>query len=166
MRGQAKIAAFAGLLAAAGVLFGYVELLFPLDFIAPGVKLGLANAVALYLICCNRPGLAFAVNTVRILLSALLFTNAFTLLFSLTAGLGSTAAMALAAKTKRFGVLGVSLWGAFTHNLLQWALARAIFSAGVTAYLPFLLLAAVLTGSLLGFAVYLLLKRFCVFKTA
>lgn len=162
MRSKAEMAAFSGLLAAAGVLFGYVELLIPLDFIAPGVKLGLANAAALYLICCKRPGLALAVNTVRILLSAALFTNAFTLLFSLTAGLGSTAVMALAARAKKFGVVGISLWGALVHNLLQWLLARIIFSAGVTAYLPFLMLAAVLTGSLMGGLVYRLQKHFAI----
>ena len=155
----ARQTAFLGLLTAAAVLFGYVELLIPLDFIAPGIKLGVANAAALYLICLGRPKWAFAVNLARILLSVLLFSNAFSLIYSLTAGLSSTLSMCLAARWKRAGILGISWCGAFTHNTVQWIVARMILGGGVLFYLPFLWLAAVVTGSLLGLLVYFMLQK-------
>ena len=43
-----KIALY-GILASLALIFGYIESLFSLSFIAPGVKLGLANSVALLL---------------------------------------------------------------------------------------------------------------------
>lgn len=159
MQKSAKKLAFAGLFTAAAVLFGYVELLIPLDFIAPGVKLGLANAVALYFICLQKPKWAFAVNITRILVSALLFSNPFTLIYAITAGFCSTAAMALTARFQKFGVVGLSLFGAVTHNTVQWILAFFMLGSGVCIYLPFLLLVALATGSLLAFLVYGILLR-------
>lgn len=159
MQKMAKKLAFAGLFTAAAVLFGYVEFLIPLDFIAPGVKLGLANGVALYLICLQHPKWALAVNVTRILVSTLLFSNPFMLVYALTAGLCSTAVMAFAARFQKFGVAGISLFGAVTHNIVQWLLALLMLGSGVCVYLPFLLLAALVTGVLLAFLVYGIASR-------
>ena len=55
------------------LIVGYIESLLPLSFIAPGVKIGFSNAVALSLLLSGDTKGAFAVNVARILLSALLF---------------------------------------------------------------------------------------------
>ena len=69
------------LLVAAAMVFSYIESLVPLFFIAPGVKIGLANAVSLLLAAKGRYKGAFAVNISRILLSALLFGSAVSLAY-------------------------------------------------------------------------------------
>ena len=50
---MSKKMALYGVLASVGLVFSYVETLLPLTFIAPGVKIGLANGVALLLILKN-----------------------------------------------------------------------------------------------------------------
>ncbi len=146
-------------LTAAALVFGYVELLFPLDFIAPGMKLGIANAVALYLICRGRRLGAFAVNTARILLGGLLFATPFSLLFSATAGFAAVGAMCLASKSRRLGVVGISAVGSLVHNLTQLAVAVLTVGGGVWFYLPFLLLAGTAAGVLIGFLTYFILQK-------
>ena len=47
---HSKRIALYGMLTAAALVFGYVEYLVPLNFIAPGVKLGIANGIILLLI--------------------------------------------------------------------------------------------------------------------
>ena len=45
-----KITLYA-LFAALAMIFGYIESLYSLSFIAPGIKLGLANSIVLLLLC-------------------------------------------------------------------------------------------------------------------
>ena len=70
---SAKTVTVYGLLTATAMLFGYVEMLLPMDFIAPGIKVGVANTVCLFLVLKGKRLGAFLVNCVRILLTALLF---------------------------------------------------------------------------------------------
>ena len=83
---MAKKVTLYGIFTALAVIFGYIESLFSLSFIAPGIKLGLANAVCLILLLNGDVKGAFFVNTARIFLSALLFSSPFALLFSFAAG--------------------------------------------------------------------------------
>ncbi len=156
---MAKKVSLYGILAAVCLCLSYVESLVPLSFIAVGVKLGLANSVALLLILKNDVKGAFAVNIIRILLSVLLFSSPLSLLFSLTAGIMSTTVMYLFSKLKAFGIIGFSIMGALTHNLVQTAVALIIFGKGVLFYLPILILSAVISGSLIGFLVKILNKK-------
>lgn len=153
-----KIAIY-GLLTAAAIIFGYVEFLLPLSFIAPGVKLGLANLICLYLVCLKKPVLAFCVNIVRILLSALLFATPFSLLFSLTAGCVSLIAMIFACKIKAFGIVGISVIGGAIHNIVQLLVAGVTVGKGVWFYLPFLLLAGTVAGLLIGVLCWLFINK-------
>ncbi len=129
---------------------GYLESLLPLTFIAPGIKLGLANTVTLLLAAKGRVKGAFAVNIARILLSAFLFSSPFSLLFSLSGGVLSLAAVALLFKTGRFSMIGCAIAGALVHNLVQLTAASLLFGKGVWFYVPFLLLSALLTGGAIG----------------
>lgn len=157
---SAKKISVYSLLTAAALLFGYVEYLVPLNFIAPGVKIGVANAVVLLLILRGEPTAAFFVNVVRIILSALLFATPFSLLFSLTAGIISTFVMVVAGRIKWFGVIGVSIFGSIIHNLTQLSVAHFTVGDGVWFYTPFLLIAGMLAGFAVGFLVWMILKRF------
>ena len=126
---MAKKITLYGIFAALALIFGYIESLFSLSFIAPGIKLGLANSLCLILI--NRGDIkgAFCVNTVRILLSAVLFSTPFTLLFSLTAGLVST--LAAAGVLKLAGVSSVGTGIAGRRCITRFSCAsQALFSAG------------------------------------
>lgn len=161
MNVSAKRISLYGLLTAAALLFGYVEFLFPLSFIAPGMKLGLANAVCLYLICCKKHTATIFVNIARIVLSALLFATPFSLLFSLTAGLASTFAMIFMIKIKSFGIIGISVIGSAVHNIVQLLVANFTVGQGVWFYTPYLLIAGTAAGVLIGYVCYMI---FCNLK--
>lgn len=147
---MAKRVCFYGIMAALCMVLGYLEHLVSFDFIAPGIKLGLANSVVLLLVARNDIKGAFLVNITRILLSALLFSAPSTLIYSLSAGLVSTAVMALARKWGKLSIIGFSVAGATVHNIIQFICAFLLLGAGVIYYLPLLLVSAVISGVIIG----------------
>ncbi len=153
-----KITIYA-LFTAASILFGYVEYLLPLNFIAPGVKLGMANGIFLVLLLSGNFGAAFIINVVRILLSALLFATPFSLLFSLSAGIVSSLFMWVLSKSKRVGFIGISVAGGAAHNITQLLIARLTVGGGVWFYTPFLLVTGLIAGMAVGFLSWLVFGR-------
>ena len=156
---MAKKVALYGILTGLALIFGYIESLFSLSFIAPGIKLGLANSVALLLLCFKDFKGALLVNITRILLSALLFSTPFSLVFSLTAGIISVVIMKLLSGIKSVSVAGFSIAGAVVHNLVQLTVASIIFGRAVWYYLPFLLVSALISGGIIGALSLIIFKR-------
>lgn len=156
---MSKNVALYGVLASVGLVFSYVETLLPLTFIAPGVKIGLANGVALLLILKKDIKGAFLVNIIRILLLNLLFVHPIALIYSLSAGIISTLVMVLVAKTNIFSAVGFSVLGAITHNLVQAVIAFIMLGSGILFYLPVLIFSAIITGVIIGFLAKILDKK-------
>ncbi len=157
---MAKKCAYFGVLLSLAMVCGFVETLIPFDFGIPGIKLGLANIVAVWLLYKNGFLNALAVNTARILLVGILFGNAMSLVYALSGGTLAVISMWLIKKLKVFSPVGVSIAGAFFHNIGQ--LSAAAFVIGTKAviyYLPFLTLSAVATGLLIGLLAAYLLER-------
>jgi heptaprenyl diphosphate synthase len=154
-----KKVALYGILTSLALIFGYIESLFSLSFIAPGIKLGLANSVALLLLCFKDFKGAVLVNITRILLSALLFSSPFSLAFSLTAGILSVVMMGLLSGIKGVSPIGFGIAGAAVHNLVQLTVASLIFGRAVWYYLPFLLASALIGGGIIGAVSLIFFKR-------
>lgn len=119
----------------------------------PGIKLGLANIVTLVLLRRFSAKDALLVLTCRIFLSALLFGQALSLLYSLLGGLASLFVMALVMKIlQKKWLFLAGATGGLAHNIGQILTAWAITATeGVFAYLPFLILSGVITGLFTGF---------------
>ena len=157
---MAKKTATYGLLLALGMILSYVEILLPLDFIAYGVKLGLANLISVFLLYRKNFKTAALINLLRILLVALLFGNVMSLVYSLCGGLLSLLVMALLKVTKIFSPVGVSVAGGVAHNIGQLFIASIILgSSAVLYYTPVLLIAGVVCGFLIGLVSIFLLAR-------
>ncbi len=156
---MAKKVALYGILTSLALILGFLESLFSLSFIAPGVKLGLANSVALLLLCFKDFKGALIVNITRILLSALLFSSPFSLAFSLTAGVFSVVIMRFLSGIKSVSVIGFSVAGAAVHNLVQLTVASLLFGRAVWYYLPFLLISALLSGGIIGTLSSIIFKK-------
>ena len=118
----------------------------------PGFKLGLANIITLILLQRYTSKDAALVLTVRILLSALLFGQALSLMYSLTGGFLSLLIMCSVNRLlQKKHLMLTGAMGGLTHNAGQLLLAFAITATpGVLAYLPFLLPAGILTGLFTG----------------
>lgn len=159
MKSTQKTAYFGAMLGLA-IICGYVEMLIPFDFGVPGIKLGLANIVALVILYKNGFLPALAVNIARVLLVGILFGNAMGIAYALCGGILSLIVMCILKKAPVFSTVGVSVAGAAAHNIGQLSAALPIIGLkAVIFYLPFLLLAAVVTGFLVGLGAALIIKR-------
>lgn len=128
----------------------FVERFIPLPIFLPGIKLGLANVVTLVALCILDRRSAFAILTARCLLGSL-FGGLTGLAFSLSGGLVSLGVMILALGSKKLSLYGVSVLGAAAHNIAQILVAMGLMASPlVGAYLPWLLVASVVTGVLTG----------------
>lgn len=141
------------------LIFSYVEVLIPFNFGIPGVKLGLANIVVLIALCTYGEKYAFIVDIARIALSALLFGNAFSVLYALTGGLVSLGAMILCRRAKVFSVVGVSMAGGVFHNFGQLLVAALVMQTGqIMYYFPVLVIAGFITGVFTGIVAAFVLR--------
>lgn len=145
-----KITLYA-MLAAICLVCGYIESLLSLSFIAPGIKLGLSNSIALLLVAKGDFKGAFSVNITRILLSALLFSTPFSLVFSLSGGIISLICVCLLYKTGKFSIIGISIAGGVIHNIVQLTVAYFLLGNAVLYYLPFLIISGGVSGAVIGF---------------
>ncbi len=134
------------------LIVGYLESTLSLSLIAiaPGIKLGLSNAVALSLIYNGDIKGAWAVNITRICLSALLFGSPISFLFSLSGGVASTAVSCLLSRLKSVSCIGVSIASGTVHNIFQLVAATVFVGVGVVYYLPILLALGAVCGAFCG----------------
>lgn len=122
----------------------------------PGVKLGLANIITLILLRQGSARGAFMVLIARLLLSAFLFGQVLSLLYSLAGGILSFIIMYIANRLlhNKFSFLTGALGGLF-HNLGQLLTAFAVTAtAGVFTYSPYLAVSGILTGLFTGFCAH------------
>ena len=145
-----KVALY-GILIALAFIFSYVEALIPLPVPVPGMKLGLANLVNVVGIYTVGAAGTIAVGLIRIVMVGFTFSNTGSMLYALSGGVLSLAAMALAKKMDWFDKTGVSILGGVCHNIGQLSMAAWITgTASVFSYLPVLLVAGVITGAVIG----------------
>ena len=153
----AKVARY-GLLTGVMLVLGYVESLLPAAGI-PGIKLGLSNTVLLYALCLMGPGNALLLGVMKVLLSGFLFGSPAAMLYSAAGAALSLCAMILLSRLKGISPIGISVAGAAAHNVGQCAAAMLFVQfRAVLAYLPVLLISAVLTGIITGVAAKYLMR--------
>ena len=144
---RSKQIALSGVLAALALALSLLENLVPLGLLIPlpGVKLGLANIVTLVALYALGPSFALGVLLCRIATLYLATGNFTSLAMSLAGALCSFLAMWLCSRLPRcFSIYGVSLLGQIGAACL---LMR---STAVVYYLPLLLYAGLVTGSITG----------------
>lgn len=142
--------ALLGLLTSLALILGYVEHLVPISSI-PGIKLGLSNAGLLYALYFLDIKSTIALMVLKVTLSGVLFGSGVSVLYSFVGGVLSVIAMILLKRFDKVSVIGVSVAGAAMHNVGQIAVACFLVQTHVIiAYLPVLLIAAVISGVLTG----------------
>ena len=141
-----------GFLLALSLILSYVESLLPLNFGAPGMKLGLANLCIVILLYMWGPYEALMINLLRIMLTGFLFGSFSMILYSFSGALFSFVCMFLAKRITRLTIGGVSLVGGITHNVAQCVVAAiTVNTIGVLYYVPVLLIIGAITGLIIGY---------------
>lgn len=142
------------------LVMSYLESLVPLNIAVPGIKMGLANLVIIFVIYRMGFSEACIVSLMRVLLVAILFGNAMSLIYSVSGAVLSLLVMFIMLKTDRFSPVGVSVTGAIMHNVGQ--IIAAVFVLGtaqIAYYLPVLLVSGIITGTIIGTVSARLIKR-------
>lgn len=162
MRNNAKRAAVFGALlalsAALAVAESMIGALVPLPI--PGVKLGLANIVSMFL-CCFSLSSALIIGILRTLLASLFFGGLGMFVYSAPGALLSTLAMYFALRClKSLSIVGVSMIGACVHNMAQvFAAVLVTGETGLFLYGFVLLIVGAVSGTITGAAAKLALPR-------
>lgn len=152
---------FISVLVAQALILYLVERMLPIPFIAPGAKLGLSNIITV--VCLYIFGFkeAFAVIILRILLSTFFGGTVSSFLYSIAGGILSLLAMYIIKILGRdkISIIGVSVTGAFFHNVGQILVAAAVIqNINIVVYLPILAIAGIGTGFFVGITSRYLLK--------
>ena len=157
---KVKNVATLGLCVALAMIMSYIESLFPLNFAVPGIKMGLANIVIIFLLYRMGFGAACAVSLIRVFLVSLLFGNVMMMAYSIAGAVLSLGLMFLLKKSGKFSVVGVSIAGGVAHNAGQIIMAIILLGAKQIAYyLPVLTVTGTVTGVLIGIAASIVIKR-------
>ena len=156
-----KRLAVLGLMTAVALILFTVEAQIPPIVPVPGVKIGLANIVTVFLVFAMGAKEGAAVLFCRVFLGAVFAGNFSTIFYSATGGLGAilaTIGLKRVLTLKQLWVAG-SL-GAVAHSVGQMAAAIAITATPeLIVYLPVLIVISILTGCFTGLCAQTLLNR-------
>lgn len=148
-----------GVLAAAALLFSYLETLPPTALLPlPGFRVGLANVVVTLVLFEVSVGEAAAVAAIKVTVSALLFGSPVSLVLSAAGTVLSFLGLWLLRQLCPGGLsyVGLCIVGAALHNCGQVIAATALYGVGTLAYLPPLLVASTALGAVCGGVVCLM----------
>ncbi|MBI4846365.1 MAG: Gx transporter family protein [Candidatus Omnitrophica bacterium] len=122
----------------------------------PGLRLGLANVITLIVLVNEGVLAAFCLSVIRTVLSAV-FMGTFAsagFVLSFFSAVGSALIMGILyyIAQNKISIIGLSIAGAFFHNLIQLFLAYLFFinNKGIFMFLPWLGIGAIFTGVFTG----------------
>ncbi|MCC0685793.1 Gx transporter family protein [Clostridioides sp. ZZV14-6345] len=142
-----------------GLMIGYSLALYvletyipnPLIVIFPGAKLGLSNIITLISLMLLGVKDTVIIVTIRVILSSIFAGPLSYLLFSIGGAYLSLLFMYLSSKIKGLSIIGISIIGAIGHNIGQLIVASLIIENILAiGYLPFMLMASLVTGMFVG----------------
>lgn len=136
---------------AVAMILSYVESLIPAFVAVPGVKIGLSNIATVFALYALGWPYAICVSVVRVFLSALLFGNFVSLIYSLSGAALALLAMILLNKLDIFSSVGVSVAGGICHNAGQIIAACLVMeTAAISLYLIPLVISGTIAGVVIG----------------
>ncbi len=160
IKGTRRLTRLALLTAIALTIF-MVEAQIPSPIAIPGVKLGLANIVTVWVMFTFGAKDAALVLMARIFLGAVFAGNMSTILYSAGGGFLAWCALWLMSRVlDRKQLWLTSPVSGVLHNIGQLAVAAGVMKTTVVfAYLPYLLIAGVAAGTFTGFCAQFLSNR-------
>lgn len=150
-----------GMLLALALVFSYFESLIPVFIAVPGVKIGLANIITILLLYRTNWKCVMMFMTVRVVLAGFLFSGVSGIVYSFVGGLSCIIIMSILKHFPHFSLVGVSITGAIFHNIGQIIVAVFVMeNVHILYYLLVLCISGAISGLLVGYLAFLLLKRF------
>lgn len=133
-----------------------VESAIPTFIPIPGVKLGLANIVTLFVLKRYRISDAAIVLGMRIVLATIFTGQAVSFIYSASGGFLCLVVMAAVNKLLKGNYIFLTgILGAVSHNVGQILAAFFVLRlSGIFAYMPFLMISGIVTGLFTGLVCY------------
>ena len=155
-----KKVAFLGLCVALSMILSYFESLVPPLVAVPGVKMGFANLVTIFMLYKFSAKETVAVTIIRVVLVSILFGTVLSMVYSLAGAALSLIGMILLKRSKLFSTVTVSVVGGVLHNIGQTVTAMIVMETSqIVFYLPVLLISGTIAGVVIGIASALIVKR-------
>jgi len=140
---------------AISIVLNIIESFMPVfNGIVPGLKLGLANIVTIYVLYKYGLKEACYIGILRVFLVGIMRTGLFNsyFFFSLSGCIFSILAMYLSYKYLKLSVIGVSIMGSIFHSIGQILISILIIQmTQMIFYLPVVLIFSIPTGIITGF---------------
>ena len=148
-------------LAAVALVLFVIEAQIPPVVPIPGVKLGLANIVTVWVLMRIGAPDALGVTLVRIVIGGIFTGLVSSFIFSLSGGLLAFVAILLLRKVlKENQIFVAGVIGAIFHNAGQLAAAAIVYgTASVFVWSPVLILSGIVTGLFTGLVAQMLAKK-------
>ena len=150
------------LLTALGIVLGMLEAAFLSFNVLPGAKVGISNIVCLVALYLFGYRIALMINVSRAVFVGLFYSGPSSIAYSLSAAIVSVVVMSIIRKflKNKVSCIGVSVAGAFFHNLTQILVAIVISgSFNMIYYFSYLSFMSVLTGVFTGCIAYVVINR-------
>ena len=147
-------------LIAVAMILSYIESMIPAFVAVPGVKMGLSNIATVFALYALGWPYAICVSVVRVFLSALLFGNFVSLIYSLSGAALALGLMILLKKLNKFSSIGVSVAGGVGHNAGQIIAACIVMkNAAISIYIIPLIISGTISGIVIGLIAGNLVER-------
>jgi len=149
------------ILLALGVIINYMEhVLLPTSFIAPGVKLGLANTIGLIVLYYFGVKEFVAIGFLRVVMTALFTGFGFNFFISLSGwGLSTLIVLILYAQNK-LSIIGLSMVSAVFHGIGQVIMVSILYESMLMLnYLPILSVTGIISGLMIAVITKEVLRR-------
>lgn len=149
------------LLTSLSIIAFTLENLFPPLFLA-GARLGISNVFILLSTIVLGVGYGYATLIIKIIVGSLFSSNVSAIMYSLPAGLiALTLEIVIIYFVKSTSIVCTSIFGSVINSCVQNVVFCLVTdTTSYLVYLPYLALISVVTGLIVGFIVYLTLKRF------
>ena len=149
------------LLTSLSIIAFTLENLFPPLFLA-GARLGISNVFILLSTIVLGVGYGYATLIIKIIVGSLFSGNVSAIMYSLPAGLiALTLEIVIIYFVKSTSIVCTSIFGSVINSCVQNVVFCLVTdTTSYLIYLPYLALISVVTGLIVGFIVYLTLKRF------
>lgn len=147
-------------LIAVAMILSYIESMIPAFVAVPGVKVGLSNIATVFALYALGWPYAIIVSVIRVLLSALLFGNAVSLIYSLSGAALALLSMILLKKLDKLSSVGISVVGGVCHNIGQVIAACLVMeTAAISLYIIPLTISGTIAGIVIGLVAGNLVER-------
>lgn len=145
---------------ALSLVFGYLEVIFPISIASVGIKIGLCNIVSIIGIKTIGVKKTLIINVLRLIILGILFTNMVRFLLSVSGFALSFIVMCACLEILHFSIITSSILGGVFHNIGQILMLCLIMkNFSLMGLIPLYMLLGVITGLFIGVISNIIYKK-------